>query len=460
MKNSNEGNNREAELNLVDLLVYYMKQWKCLLILAIVMAVLGSAAGLYMRTLSKSDTEEEIKNYSISSSVKTEMDSAYSYQKLYDTQLEYTQKSVYMNLDYSNVYTGALRYVIYSSGNISTTAVGWQISNILNDIELRQKLTEISGCSEDAYLREIAGATLDYPSATAADGSQVVSSNNLTVSFWFYAMDEATGQAMIDAVKEKVDALIPTILGSETGYTIQQSGESITNQVNTAIRDQQAGNANLLSSYSTSLSKLKEDFTEKQQAYYDVVYLGKEVSQKGVGSAIKYIFAGMCSGVFLGILLWICYGFLSYLSDKHVKYAGEMRHYYGLRLIGRYWPQELSSDKIEKWYEKMRSRKLGSSNDENYLSSVLKLQGEKLCLVGNTADETVQKLGGTLALKNEHAVCGDLMQRSSETLEHAKKADGVVLLVHRGISTYQEIRRELEICSIQDIQVLGAIMIE
>lgn len=461
MKNSSEGyNNRETELNLVDLSVYYMKRWKSLFVLLVIMAVIGSVAGLYMRTQKAGDTEEDIRNYSISASVKADMDNAYSYQKLYDTQMEYTENSVYMNLDYSRVYTGALRYVVYVGADASTTSIGWQIVNILSDEETRQQLMEVVGCTEDAYLREIVGTTLEYPSATAPDGTTVVSSNNLTTSFWFYAPDEATGQAMIDIVEEKADTLIEAYLAINEGYTIQKSEESITPQVNTIIRDQQSANTNLLSTYSTSLNKLKGDFTKKQQSYYDVVYLGKEVSQKGVGSAIKYIFAGMCSGVFLGILLWLCYGFLSYLSDRHVKYAGEMRHYYGLRLIGRYWPQELASDKIEKWYENIRSKKLGSSNDENYLASVLQIQGENLCLVGSTEDEIVRTLGEKLTLKNEHAVCGDLLQRSSETLEHAKKADGVVLLVHRGISTYQEIRRELEICSIQEIQVLGAIMIE
>lgn len=452
--------NKEAELNMTDLLVYYMKRWKSLLVLVVIMAVVGSAAGLYMRTQGAGDTEEVIRNYSISSSVKSNMDSAYNYQKLYDTQLAYTQNSVFMSLDYSNVYTGALRYVIYTSSDISTTALGWQIMNALNDPEVWQKLKDVTGCTEDAYIREIAGVTLNYPSATAADGTTVVSSNNVTVSFWFYSLDAATGQAMIDAVKEKADFSAEAIALSNEGCTVQKTEESINTQVNTAIRDQQAGNANLLSTYSASLSKLKEDFTEKQQKYYDVVYLGKEVSKKGVGSAIKYILAGMCMGVLLGSLIWVCYGFLSYLLDKHVKYAGEMRHYYGLRLIGRYCPPELSSDKIEGWYENMKSRKIGSSNDEDYLTSVLRLQGEKLCLVGSAEDSIVQKLGEKLALKNEQVVCGDLMQRDSKTMEKAKNADGIVLLVHRGISTYQEIRRELEICSIQEIQVLGTIMVE
>lgn len=461
MKNSNEGYNKQAaELNLVDLQVYYMKKWKLLLILLIAMAVIGSAAGLYMKTQSNADTEEDIRNYSISSSVKLNMDGAYNYQKLYDTQLEYMQKSVYMNLDYSHVYTGSLKYSVYTGSVANTSSVGWQISNLVNDVEVRQKLMEIAGCEEDSYLREIFGVSFVYPSTTASDGTTIVASDNLTVSFWFYAPDEKTGQSMIAAVEEKADALSETY-NLNAGYAIQKTEANVTCQVNTIIRDQQTTNANLISTYTTNLNKSKEDFTEKQNTYYDVVYLGKEApSGKSGGSTKKYLFAGMCGGVLLGILLWICYVFLSYLSDKHVKYAGEMRHYYGLRLIGRYCPPELSSDRIERWYENIKSRKIGSSNDEDYLASVLRLQGEKLCLVGSAEDSIVQNLGEKLTLHNEQVVCGDLMQRDSKTMEKAKNADGIVLLVHRGISTYQEIRRELEICSIQEIRVLGAIMVE
>lgn len=452
-------NNKEIYLNLTDLLFFYMRRWKSLIVFVLVLAVLGGMGGRYAKIGNTAATEEEIREYSISSSVKANMDTAYRYQQLYDRQTEYTQESILMNLDFSKIYTGSLKYFIYAGPN--TSNYGTQFTNLMDDEELLESLKKVTGCSDVSYIRELVSTSTSYPSTTAADGSTIVSTESMAVTFLFYASSSDVCQSMIDVVSEKGDNLAMAFSAAEEGYSVLNAGESISVQANTVIRDQQSTNANLLSSYANSLAKCTEDFSEKQQAYYEVVYLGKEVPSGSTQKvSVKSILIAVVVGAFLGFLLWICYGVACYLLDKHVKHAEEMNERHGLKLIGRYCPHDFPADKIEKWHEGWKGRKLGPANDADYFVSVLDLLNENICLIGKAADEAVREFGEKIASSCENIVYDNLVQCDSLAMQKAKKAGKVVLLVHRGETTYMEVRRELEIYSLQGIQVIGTIMIE
>lgn len=459
MKNNNEYYyNREINLNLMDLFFYCIGRKISLLILVVGMTILGGIVGLYSGMKSGGNTKEDIQNYAISSSVKSNMDSAYRYQQLYDKQLEYTENSIYMNLDFSQVYSGSLKYFVNAGTN--TAYYGTQFADLMNDTEILEGLKNVVGCTEDSYVREVAGVSTAYPTATAADGSTVVKTDSMAVVFWFYAADEATCQAMVDVVKSKAENLVTAFAAEGSGYSFMNGGESVTLQMNTIIRDQQAENSNLLASYATSLAKYTDNFSGKQRDYYDVVYLGKDVVAASSGVSVKKILGIMLCYALLGCVLWLCYGLVNYLLDRHVKLAEEMTDRYGLRLIGRYCPEEIKNSKINSLYEKMRSARVGCCNDENYFISVLSLLEEDLCLIGDQNDSIVSKLGEEISSKSNHIAYNHFMQSDCVSMQKAKEAGKVVLLVHRRVNTYMEILRELEICSLQNITVIGVIMIE
>lgn len=455
----NNSGNKEIYLSLTDLLFYYMKRWKKLLIFAIVLSIIGGIAGMYLGRQSASDTAEEIKQYSISSSVKTKMDTAYQYQRLYDQQIAYTQESALMNLEFSQVCTGTLKYYI-SAGNHTSNYGAW-FASLLSDSEIMEALKNVTGYTENSFVREMVKVSSEYPSATAADGSTIVSTESVIVTYLFYAPSSDVCQAMIDVVSEKGDRQVEALLATDESYSISNLEESVSIQMNAMIRDQQASNADLLSKYSSSLAKCTEDFTEKQQEYYDVVYLGREVSGSSTQKvSIKTVLLPVITGAFLGFLLWICCGFICYLLDKHVKYAQEMNERYGLKLIGRYCPQNLLTDKIEKWHENLKGRRIGPASGLDYFSTVLSLLNENICLIGKRDDEEIRELGEKIASNCEHIIYGNLMQYDSVTMQEAKESGKVVLLVHRGETAYVEVQQELEICSLQGIQVIGTIVLE
>ena len=68
-------------------------------------------------------------------------------------------------------------------------------------------------------------------------------------------------------------------------------------------------------------------------------------------------------------------------------------------------------------------------------------------------------LGEVLEQKTKKIKKVNLVQTDVNTLELATKSDGIILGIRLGKTSRKQIQRELEVCEIQNIKVLGVIVI-
>lgn len=449
--------NDEMEINLTDMTFYFLKKWKVLaaLVLAAVILFGGVHIALNPSVLKGTVTEEDIRNYKISSSARAQMDSAYNYRQLYENQMVYMQNSVLMKLDSNSVSNGNLAY--YIAAGASTGWLGSSIGNLIYDSELLEQLKEVTGCSDEAYIREIFGCNIVNP--TNADGTvaSVIESQN--IYFWFKCSDDAVCEQMMEAVKGKVPELWSSLTEDNPEFIIQLVDESVTSAIDTDVRTQQTANADLLSGYLTSMTKGEADFEGKELAYYDVVYRGKDAASAGGKVTLKDTVLWMLVGAVLAFLCWAGYYLVRYLMDKHIKYAEEMKRYYGLHLIGRYRPADHPVKGIEKWQEKVVCKSAGSCCAQSYLEETLALLDGDLFLAGSRDEAGTARIMEELS-NGEKIVCGNLLQYDSASVKEAKRTGQVILFVKIGNNTHMEIRRELDICRLYCINVVGAVVVE
>lgn len=450
--------NNEMEINLTDMVFYFLKKWKVLISLVLIAVFLCGGVHIAMNpsVVKGAVTEDTICNYKISSSAKAEMDSAYSYRQLYDNQVAYMQNSLLMKLDSNRISNGNLSY--YIAAGEDTTWYGSNFANLIYDADLLKKLQEVTGCNEEAYIREIFGCNVVSP--TAADGITVPSViENQTVNFWFKSADDTVCEQMMAVVRERLQQLWNELTGGNPEFTFQCVSDSITPAIDTVVRDQQSTNASLLASYLASVTKEEAQFEGKERAYYDVVYLGKDAAHAGGKVTLRDTVLWMLVGAVLAFLCWAGYYLVRYLMDRHIKYAEEMKRYYGLYLIGRYRPDDHPVKGIEKWQEQVLCKNTGACCTRNYLAEALELLDGPLFLTGNTAEASTKELMENLS--DREKICfGNMLQFDSASVEAAKKAGQVILFVKIGNNTHMEIRRELDICRLYQISVVGAVVVE
>lgn len=210
-ENYNYSYEDEAEINLIDLMFYLLKQWKTLIAAVLIGAVIGG--GIYAAKKSSADRAaeeltaqmEEAKttvedeqtvaelreNYQISEDVETNMELAYQYRQLYRKQLEYNQNSPIMQMNPSAVYSGELEY--YISAGYDTGMIALLYQNILNSNGILEELKEAADLDyQEQYIRELIGCSVsrENDSTINVNNGESLVYKNATVSFTINAASE------------------------------------------------------------------------------------------------------------------------------------------------------------------------------------------------------------------------------------------------------------------------------
>lgn len=480
-ENCNNYNNEEMEINLIDLMFYLLRRWKSMVVLAVLGLLLG--AGIYMlkspgseevaeeETQSEVDLEAMKEELEITDSALANMKTANEYQKLYEKQIEYNQNSLIMQLNPTEMYTGTLKYYISAGNNTDLISACYQ--NLLLDSGIFSEICERTGleCGEE-YVREMVWSSLsgknvaviNYNELTDEDGGAFQSE---VVTYSVIYNNPETCEKILEVLQERVARLNQECQETYGEHLQEQIYEGVRLSVDTGYITRQKTNIDAENAYITNITKIENEFTEDELAYYNALYTDdvKEIeieeTEEAGGIQVKSLIKWLLVGIILGLFCWGGYYLLRYLFDKRVKYAEEISSYYGIHLIGRYQDGEKTLKGIDRLQEQMVNKNAGDYSNKEYLASAISLLNEKtLFMVGNTEDEGVAGLMKSIQGLCQKAECGNLMQNDTDALERAKDKEGVVLFVKKGTDTHPEIQRELEICRLQKLRVVGAVVVE
>ena len=492
-ENYNYSYEDEAEINLIDLMFYLLKQWKTLIAAVLIGAVIGG--GIYVVKKSSADRAaeeltaqmEEAKttvedeqtvaelreNYQISEDVETNMELAYQYRQLYRKQLEYNQNSPIMQMNPSAVYSGELEY--YISAGYDTGMIALLYQNILNSNGILEELKEAADLDyQEQYIRELIGCSVsrENDSTINVNNGESLVYKNATVTFTINAASEADCKQMLQLIRDKVAELDQQCQENYEDYEMTPVNDSVNLVASSDYLSRQKSNTDQLNTYRNTMTNLESSFTEEELVYYNRVYLSRDYEQEEepeetelagettVEAEPVSLVKWLIIGIFLMCVVWGGFYLVKYLLDKKIKTPDEMRSRYRLPLIGFVRTEENARKGLDGWLDRMRSRSWGTGDTpENIGNMITAMDLSKVifCVEGNglrletVADEICSYAN---CLKRSEA-----LNKNGDLVAEAKESDGVIFAVKIGGTSYAEIERELEISRMQNVVVKGVVVV-
>ena len=470
-------NEEEREIDLADMFFYLLGKWRILIIAVMVGILVG-----FCFYLLKSRHEEPVSGNVISEEYETTpetlscMEQALYYRIMYFQQSVYHQESYIMQMNPKAVYTGVVEY--YLSAGDYTNLISERCQNIINDQELLAELQEILGVKKDMqYLQELLGCSTTVNNTVSV--AENVSPYSV-VTYTVFFVDENVCAAMLEALQEKVEEEMEGYQEKYGLYDYEAISKFVEIRRIDNFASAQKTDVDSLNTYISGYTKLENELSSEDRAYYDAVYLPnglKEAIKNGLTEtdelkalleiqevqeieevqsqrSVKMMVKWILLGIILMIVIVSGSCVLKYLFNRNVKSARELQNVYGLRLLGNVVLSEEKKNVIDRWIGRMAEKCQIPADAPEYVSHMIALMGLKnIIACGSVHDVKVQQIFQGMVFE-------DFIHQSQSALQKAKESDGIILMVEKGKTCYQEVRRELEICDLHGVTVLGAIVID
>lgn len=464
----------EMEIDLIDFLFYLLRRWKSLVAMILLGAILGSAFYVVKTTKSANDVVED---YQPDADTEANMKLAAQYRKLYDQQMNYNEHSIVMQMDPNQVYEGTLTY--YLTAGEQTELLSRLYMNLINDKAVLAEIKDVAELDcDDQYIKELLTSMMPQNGVDESDvfGTvtnnminqiQVVTSiNNITNTMFSYQIDfvdKETCEKMLVVIQNAVDALKQEYEEIYGAYDLDLVQHTVTVSVKQAYMDKQNENTTLVDSYLTQLNKLEGAFSDTEKVYYQEVYLANEnvgseqtqIGQKS-GITVKGLVKWLIIGIIGFIIFWGAYYFLKYLLDPSIKTLDDIKQR-ALPVIGYI----KNDSKRENIITKIERKKNGECNTADYIATTINELSAGKILFCMDSDFTIgEDFEKTLKQKVANLEVSSWIQSDINTLELAKKMDGIILGIRLGKTSLKKLQRELEVCIMQKIPIIGIVGME
>ena len=351
----------------------------------------------------------------------------------------YTNESVFMQIDPTNVQVVSVQYMITvpnmnsetSNNQISYISNAWQsyVSNGSLNSELANELGNISA----ENLSELITCT--------------TAGNIITITVKHSEMDQARDimQKLRNNLSEYQE-VIQSSLGNFEMTVIDSSEQTITD---TELQDTQNSNLSNLRNYKTTLADLKNRVVtlQTQKSNYEEQYRPEGVSSSSPKKIIVEFGAlGVIAGIIIPFVIWaIVYTMSSRLKSKEELLAA------GLTVFAT------------------RNRKQEYSPDLSRVIMDLKLlveqnHAERICigtLGGSDSLKQVEtEILSKLSESSIEAMCVSGGKETEDQLAEMVDTKNIVLLAETGKTTCTQIEEQIQLCNRFKIDIWGCIVIE
>lgn len=483
----------EKEINIIDMFWFVCLKWRLMLVCAIIFGIL--AGGLsYMKNANSAKTtneetvvvslEELEKDLSLES--KGKVNAYIDYMEMFEKQSQYNENAFRMQLDANGYYRNVLSYYVDNHYTVEYPLVN-KVDNInaileaytaqINGMDLTDKFKENLKIDEEfyPYVQELIECKIDKNTSepNAVGGILTISISGL---------DKEMCDAVSNVVKDAMNS-------GKIGIT-QQVGEHdlvllkdiCIFKADPELLTYQKQNVEKLVSISTAMKNLDKDFTDEERACVsayksnedgeaaDGTKASEEVSVKATVSK-KMILLGALFGVFLvaGVAAFM------YLINNRIRLEDEFENTYGVKLLGNVIVKKVDKKKmfgfLDDFINKFRHMNKHYFEEEEAISMVaagIKIGAKKLeiskayitgAAMGEQEKAVVKKLKKELEKSNIEVIEGRPILYDAEALEKSAEIGCVVLIERAGVSLYNEVSEEIEVCAHQGTKVLGAVIV-
>ncbi|MDO4460277.1 MAG: hypothetical protein Q4C42_09440 [Clostridia bacterium] len=512
----------EITVSIKDLFYRILSKWRVMVVFALIFAIAGGAFS-YVSSYKSSqkaydefmagqvedeDTEGDKELNAIlnlieetgsvlNSTEKKQVENAFESYKDFTEQINqiqnYLNKSVKMNLNPNAVPTMTLQYLVdnhYEAvypvieyTDFTEDIISSYNAKILNTNTCQQILNQIEWETDIAYVRELISVNK--------------SANNI-MTIRIYAPDEATCEAIAVIIQQAIVTETPGVKKLYGDFDLSFIHKQYSLNVVSDILSTKQGYVANMNTIAQAYANVEKNLSKNQISYYDAIvnaYLhetmktdAESTDSKSVNPEAETILDMVETEVeetapvvrgkldiifvilgFIGGVVIVCgVYFLIYIFGRNIRNEDDIREVFGVRVLGTVNAGEKKKlfGFIDRWLGKLfYKRRYVYSNEERYEMitsgariSMAKNNLSKVFVTGVSADEDsrkfAEKLAETLGANSGKSVLDDPV-----SLEKMSESDGIVLVERIGESSFDDIRKELELVKENNIKVIGAVVI-
>lgn len=467
---------QEREISLSKLFWRIVFGWRCLLICALVLAVLAGGffylkdMRSYKSLLNQPGANVE-KTYEFTEQELQQLQSIRDLQAVIDKNETYMAESPLMNINPYEENVLLLRFHVdsdyrfnYTEDNSPdyTRSVVDAYEEYIGNGELAEKIIQdLELDMEKKYMEEL----LNFDSL----------GDNTVFSIEVAYPSEKELPEIADVVKGEISKKSENISEKVGSHTLKLLSENVTVRTDLELAGVQKTNFDALNSYRTQLSALKASMTPEQLDKLQQEKIAEDGEKKEEetvsivkpGLRIKYIILGFVLGMFLAAM-WICFKilFTSRLQDSE-----ELAELYKFRTFG-ILPVQKKVSGVDKFIVKIKNRnkkQMTLEQNLDIISSNIELHCKaenisQIYLTGTEIENIDKVLIEPIIKRLEHAgmqvVYGENICYDAAALRRLVETANVILIEQADVSKYQEIEKEIRIIIQQNVNILGYIGME
>lgn len=483
----------ERVISLVDLILDILSHWRGLLVCMLVGALLmGGFSYLRSRAQESSKvkvtTEEQIQTLEaiLNDSEKIAVHTVLGDEQEYAIYQQYTENSILMQMNPQSIPRIDMLFGIQANDNAQSYALKSIYEELVNSVGMFQWVEEQTGISSASVSELI--TTQDKPYVLSLNDkiydstrAAVADSNCLKVMVIHY--DETECEKLAKSVKDYIERQCDLLASKFESHEIILLSESKGTMIDTWVRDIQLSCFNTEITLLTNCAKAKDAFTENQQIYYELLKnesdnseeVGEfELSEESTAVTkfsinTKYVVLGMV----LFALIYAGVFFMLYVFNQKLRVSDELQVIYNISQLGLIVKAEGKKKFfVDRWIDAMRNwnrRCFTRKQSLDLAAAAIKISAGKqkmdtVCLLGCDlkagADVVCQELKERLEQEHITVKILDNVLYNAEAMEELESVKGIIL-VEKAMSTmYNEILREIELASRQNIDILGGIVVE
>lgn len=500
---------KELPISIKDLLLRICLRWRRIIAMALVMAILFNALGIvksYKAVLEQQRTEvisEEEKFENSKKKALNEMEKAKA--ELSNREVEEVDRAVETYKQVLPRYNGALSYVDKSAlmklnpEAIDTVIIAYTVDNhysveypiIAKKDNTGAILSAIqSYAMSDDLCRQIADKMEEKIEASFVKELISVQLSTDTIRITMYTLSETDCEIVAEVINNELNKYCAKLVSVFGDFDFKKVSESIGKTSDVEVMNDQTTQFVNINNLKGVFNNLLGAMTEGQKQYYfkQLDYFSVENNkpetvekEETVGSTheqgelintsisfvhTKYILLGVLLGIFF-TCGWIV---VVYIFSGKLHITDDIEGYFGVPVVGMI-EENKSKSKIDMLIRELLGDRNGYSEEDNLKITCANIRitaskqnCKKIYITGSGNDERTMdyltKISQGIKGDFEEVLYGGSVVYDMESLERLSQSDCVVFVERINNSKYLNIKKELEKCSMNKINVLGCVVLE
>lgn len=344
---------------------------------------------------------------------------------------EYVDHSIFMLLDSQNIQTASVQYAVFTGSDLNS--IFNALIYYINEGGLRDSVGDSYPDLDVKYWRDV---------ISCATGGNVFS---ITVMHY----DSEKAKAIMNVVKQKLQKQVSVISQVEGEFTLNEIGTSYYTKADVNIANAQIGHLNTLKGYITNRADFTNRLISSQQGKTSYIEDNMPILfGSGSSAAVITMALSLMIGLLSGLALPMAYFSVKHALQKQIRSEEDVEAF-SLHIIGSCHTKDNYEQALERGLVELTYFK-----ETCHLSAIFFniLSGHEW---------TKKIMDDYLSLLDTHhlpAKTGWQLQTDAAQLQEMIAATACILVVQIGKTTYPQLEKQIELCNVFHIKILGCIL--